>query len=82
MNEAVGAVLRKEMGHLKASKYFGVPQTTLERYVKQRRQSPTEEDCPTTKLGRKLVIPPNLEVDLVQHCLLTEERFLGSRGMT
>jgi hypothetical protein len=35
MNEAVGAVLRKEMGHLKASKYFGVPQTTLERCVKQ-----------------------------------------------
>jgi hypothetical protein len=45
MNEAVGAVLREEMGYLKASKYFGVPQTTLERYVKQRRLSPTKEDC-------------------------------------
>jgi hypothetical protein len=39
MNEAVGAVLRKEMGYLKASKYFCVPQNTLE-YVKQRRLSP------------------------------------------
>jgi hypothetical protein len=67
MNEAVGAVLRKEMGNLNASKYFGVPQTTLERYVKQRRLSPTEEDCPTTKLG----------ADLIQHCLLMEERFFG-----
>jgi hypothetical protein len=28
MNEAVGAVIRKEMGYLKASKHFGVPQTT------------------------------------------------------
>jgi hypothetical protein len=30
MNEAVGAVIRKEMGYLKASKHFGVPQITLE----------------------------------------------------
>jgi hypothetical protein len=28
MNEAVGAVLRKEMEYLKVSKYFGVPQIT------------------------------------------------------
>jgi transposase-like protein len=82
MNEAVGAVLREEMGHLKASKYFGVHQTTLERYVKQRRLSPTDEDCATTKLGRKPVIPPNLEAELIQHCLLMEERLSGSRGMT
>jgi hypothetical protein len=34
MNEAVGAVLRKEMGYLKNSKYFDVPQTTLGRYKK------------------------------------------------
>jgi hypothetical protein len=65
------------MGHLKASKYFGVSQTTLERYVKQRRLSPTEEDRPTTKLGRKPAIPPNLEADVVQHFLLMEEHFSG-----
>jgi hypothetical protein len=35
MNEAVGAVANKGMRYLKASKYFGVPQTTLERCVKQ-----------------------------------------------
>jgi hypothetical protein len=77
MNEAVLAVIRKEMGYFKDSKYFGVPQTTLERYIKQRRLSSSEKDYPTTKLGRKPVFPPNLEADLVQHCLLMEERFFG-----
>jgi hypothetical protein len=28
-------------------------------------------------LGRKPVFPTNLEADLVQHCLLMEERFFG-----
>jgi transposase len=75
MHEAVEAVIRKEMGYLKASKHFAVPQTTLERYVKRRRESGTGE-C-KTQLGRKPVFPPNLEAELVQHCLLMEERFFG-----
>ena len=75
MNRAVEAVVSKEMGYLKAARYFCVPQTTLERYVKQRRESGSEEV--TTKLGRKPVFPPDLESDLVRHCLLMEERFFG-----
>ncbi|KAJ4446411.1 hypothetical protein ANN_13107 [Periplaneta americana] len=76
MNRAVEAVVRKEMGYLKAARYFCVPQTTLERYVKQRRESENEEEI-STKLGRKPVFPPDLESDLVSHCLLMEERFFG-----
>jgi hypothetical protein len=75
MNGAVEAVLRKEMGYLKAARHFCVPKTTLERYVKQRRESDNEDI--TTKLGRKPIFPPDFESDLGRHCLLIEERFLG-----
>jgi hypothetical protein len=67
MNEALGAVIRLEMGYLKASKYYDVPRTTLSRYVKQT----------ATKLARKPVFPPNLKTNLAQRCLLMEERFYG-----
>jgi hypothetical protein len=58
----VEAVLRKEMGYLKAARHFCVPQT-LERYVKQRQESDNEDI--TTKLGRKPIFSPDLESDLV-----------------
>jgi hypothetical protein len=54
------------VGYLKASKYVGVPQIAVERYVKQRRLLSTEKDCPTNKLVRHPVFPPHLEADLVQ----------------
>jgi hypothetical protein len=69
------AVIRKEMGYLKASKHFVVPQTTLERYIKRRRESGTGEY--KTRLRRKPVFTPNLEAGLVQNCLLMEEIFFG-----
>jgi hypothetical protein len=75
MDGAVEAVLWKEMGYLEAAIHFCVPQTILERYVKQRRESDNEDI--TTKLGRKSIFPPDFESDLVRHCLLIEERFLG-----
>jgi hypothetical protein len=75
VNRAVGAVLRKEMGYLKALKYFGVPQTAMEKYVKKERLTPTEETA--TKFGTNPVFPPNLEADLVQYCLLIREGFFG-----
>jgi hypothetical protein len=75
MHEAVEAVMRKEICYLNASKHFAVPQTTLERYVKFRRQSSTREY--ENKLERKPVFLPDLEFYLVQHYLLMEERSFG-----
>lgn len=36
MNNAIQAVVSGQMGYLRASKQFSVPQTTLERYVKKK----------------------------------------------
>jgi hypothetical protein len=38
MNLAIQAVINKEMGYYKAAKQFNVPQTTLERHTKKRRE--------------------------------------------
>lgn len=43
MKSAVSAVLANEMGYLKASKSFGVPQTTLEARVKKARSGVSVE---------------------------------------
>ena len=42
MKAAIEAIRNKEMGSYKASRVFTVPQTTLERYVKDRQKSPIE----------------------------------------
>jgi hypothetical protein len=39
MKAAIEAIRNKEMGSYKASKFFNVPQTTLQRYVKDRQKS-------------------------------------------
>jgi len=39
MKAAIEAIRNKEMGSYKASRVFNVPQTTLERYVKDRQKS-------------------------------------------
>jgi hypothetical protein len=42
MKAATEAVRNKEMGSYKESRVFSVPQTTLQRYVKDRQRSSTE----------------------------------------
>jgi len=63
------------MGSYNASRVFNVPQTTLERYIKDRQRS----SCETvkTKLGRKQVLPCEAENDLAEHCLLMERKYFG-----
>jgi hypothetical protein len=39
IKEAIEAMRNKEMGSYKASRVFSVPQTTLERYIKDREKS-------------------------------------------
>jgi len=75
MNAATEAMRNKEMGSYRASRIFNLPQTTLERCVKDRQKSSSEEI--TTKLGRKQVRPCEAENDLAEYSLLTERKFFG-----
>ena len=68
MMAAIEAMRNKEMGSYKASRVFNIPQTTLQRYVKDRQKSSSE--TVKTKLGRKQVLSCEAENDLAEHCLL------------
>ena len=63
------------MGSYKASRVFSIPQTTLERYVKDGQKSSSK--TVKTKLGRKQVPPCEAENYLAEHCLLMERKFFG-----
>ena len=78
MKAAIEAIRNKEMGSYKASRVFNVPQTALERYVKNRQKSSSE--TVKTKLGRKQVLPCEAENDLAEHCLLMERVFWLDNG--
>jgi len=67
MKAVIEAIRNKEMGSCKASRLFDIPQTTLERNVKDRQKSSSE--TVKTKLGRKQVLPCEAENDLAKHCL-------------
>jgi len=73
MEAATEAIRNKEMGSYKASRVFNVPQTTLERYVKDWKKSSSE--TVKTKLGRKQVLPCEAENDLADQRLLMERKF-------
>jgi len=75
MKAAIEAMRNKEMDSYKASRVFSIPQTTLQRYVKDRQKSSSE--TVKTKLGRKQVVPYAVECDLAEHCLLMERKFFG-----
>lgn len=71
MLDAVMAVQNKEMGLLKASKIYGVPRSTVKDYVKK----PLDKVKKLLKvpLGRKTVLPPEIEKELVNYCLIMEK---------
>jgi hypothetical protein len=73
MKETIEAMRNKEVGSYKASRIFSVPQTTLERYVKDRQKSSSE--TVKTKLGKKQIFPCEAENNLAEHCLLMEKFF-------
>jgi hypothetical protein len=73
MKETIEAMRKKKMGSYKASRVFKVPQTTLERCIKDREK--TSNEAIKTKLGRKQVLPCEAENDLAEHCLLMERKF-------
>jgi len=69
---ALKAIRNREMGSYKASRFFNVPQTTLERYVKDQQKSSSE--TVKTKLGMKQVPRCEAENDLAEYCLLIEKK--------
>ena len=75
IKSAIEAIRNKEMGSYKASRFFNVPQTTLESYVKERQKSSSE--TVKTKLGRNQVLPCEAENNLADHCLLMDRKFFG-----
>jgi len=77
MCRAVRVVRSGEMGYLKASKYFSVPRGTLERYVKDTYGSP--EELVNVRLGRRTVLPSDLEDKLVEYCITLDQRYYGLR---
>ena len=74
MKAATEATRNKKMGSCKTSGVFNLPQTTLERYVKDREKSLSE--IVKTKLGSKQVLPCEAENNLAEHCLLMERKIL------
>ena len=76
MQNAITAVLNGEMGYYRASASFGVPQTTLERYVKKARGDPGH--VLTKSLGRfKPIFSPEQEKELADYLMLMEKRLFG-----
>ena len=71
MTKAIDAKRNKEMDNYKAFRVFNVPQTKLERYVKDRQRS--SSGIVKTKLGRKQV----LSCDEAEHSLLMDRKFFG-----
>lgn len=76
MIKAVNAVRSKQMGYLKASKEFGVPRGTLERYVKKETES---SELVKTRMTRHPILPENVEADLTNYCKKMDKRFYGLR---
>lgn len=74
MKKAIDAVRSKTMGYKKAVKMFGVPRTTLRRLVHDLGESEKIVEKP---LGRKTVLPPNIEKKLVEYILLMEAKYYG-----
>ena len=73
MANVIKAVRCKEMGLKTASRVFEVPRSTLKDKVNSKETD--IEKLINTRLGRKPVLPSNVEEELVSYCLMTEKRF-------
>ncbi|GBN47613.1 hypothetical protein AVEN_262722-1 [Araneus ventricosus] len=79
MAGATQEVLEGNMGYRKASKAYSVPQTTLERKVKEARQRKLSSEAAAVKmLGRyKIVFSEAQEKEFGQHLIHLEERLFA-----
>lgn len=74
MQKAIEAVRSKSLGYLAAAKRFSVPRATLFRLCNT--EGNPETVC-KTKLGKKPVLTPELENELVQYLLIMDQKFFG-----
>jgi hypothetical protein len=70
MCRAVRVVRSGDTSYLRATKYFYVPRGTLERYVKDISVSP--EELVNVHLGRKSVLPSELENKRLEYCVIMD----------
>lgn len=75
MKEAICAVKEKRIGYLKAAKHYNVPKITLRRLVAT--EGLSLDQVTSVKLGRRSVLPPELEESLVDYVLTMESKFFG-----
>lgn len=75
MVKALQAVRKGEMGYKKAAMVFSVPRTTLFRLSNKKTVDPNA--AATTKLGRKPILPAQIEEELVKYALVMEAKFYG-----
>lgn len=66
MDIAYSVVLKNEMGYKKTAQQFAVPQTTLELYVKKKKENP-DFVIDKTKGKYKYVINEQQELELVDY---------------
>lgn len=77
MDNAVSAVIKEKMGSRTASIKFGVPKTTLERYVKKVKNS-GDTAVKVTKIGAfKAVFTDKQEKELCEYVVNMEQRLFG-----
>jgi len=74
---AVRVVRSGDMDYLRASKYFSVLRGTLERHVKNTSRSP--EEVENVHLGRRTVLPSELENKRVEYCIIMDQGCYGLR---
>jgi len=77
MCRAVTFVRSGDTIYLRVSKYFSVPRGTLERYVNDTSRSP--EHLVNVHLGRRTVLPSELENKLLEYCTIMDQRCYGHK---
>ena len=74
---AIKFVINGDTGYLRTSKYLSVPRGTLEKYVKDTSRSP--EELVNVHLGRRPVLPSELENKLVEYCIIMDQCYFVLR---
>jgi len=74
---AVSVLRNGGTGYLRVPKYFAVPRETPERYVEDTSRS--AEELVNVYLGRRTILPSELENKLLEYCIITDQSYYGLR---
>jgi hypothetical protein len=75
MANAIKAVRSEEIRLKKTSKVFEIPRSTLKNYVNSKETDTGK--LISTRLGRKPVLPYNLEEEIASFCQMVDREFFG-----